>query len=297
MSGQTLLMQITGQLCVFVVCISLAACSGRKVPAPVSELYQGKTFREHTKKSFSGEHYKVKKGDTLFTISWLTGRDYQDIAKLNHIPAPYHIYPGQRLSLIAPPPKLTGKKYSRPIVDTLSKNQVVDHQKKQGYSGLTSNADQVVDHQKKQAYGKAKSIDRKRAFVPPNSEFPNQIKSWLWPTKNPVTRGFSGAEQGNKGLDFLGTLGSPVLVTAAGKVVYTGDALRGYGKLIIVKHSDSFLSAYAHNDRILVKEQQWIRAGQKIATMGKSGSDRIKLHFEVRYKGKSVDPLRYLPKR
>ena len=278
--GQTSLMKITGQLLVFFLCVNLTACSGRKAPAPVAELYQGKTFRDHTKESFSGEHYRVKKGDTLFTISWLTGQDYLDIAKLNHILPPYHIFPGQRLSLT--------KKAVRSI-----------DKKSYGPTGRSSktNANQVVDHHKKQAYGKKKSIDKKRALVPPNSEFPSQIKSWLWPTKNTVARGFSAAEQGNKGLDFSGTLGSPVLVTAAGKVVYTGDALRGYGKLVIVKHSNSFLSAYAHNDRILVKEQQWVRAGQKIATMGKSGSDRVKLHFEVRYKGKSVDPLRYLPKR
>ena len=130
-----------------------------------------------------------------------------------------------------------------------------------------------------------------------SSKFPNKITAWLWPTKHSVSRGFANTEHGNKGLDFNGNLGSPILAAAAGKVVYTGDALRGYGKLVIVKHSDSFLSAYAHNDSILVKEQQWVRAGQKIATMGKSGSDTVKLHFEVRYKGQSVDPSRYLPKR
>ncbi|MFT6898148.1 MAG: lipoprotein NlpD [Paraglaciecola sp.] len=273
-------MKISGQLCLFFVCVNLTACSGRKAPAPVAELYQGKTFRDHTKKSFSGEHYRVKKGDTLFTISWLTGLDYRDIAKLNHILPPYHIYPGQRLSLTTKTTQSTGKISSRQTGQISSKN-----------------TPQVVDHQKKQAYGKNLSIEKKRAVALPNSEFPSQVKSWLWPTKNSVSRGFSVAEQGNKGLDFSGTLGLPILVTAAGKVVYTGDALRGYGKLVIVKHSDSFLSAYAHNDKILVKEQQWVRAGQKIATMGKSGADKVKLHFEVRYKGKSVDPLRFLPKR
>jgi lipoprotein NlpD len=87
------------------------------------------------------------------------------------------------------------------------------------------------------------------------------------------------------------------LAAADGKVVYTGDALRGFGKLVIIKHSDAYLTAYAHNDNMLVKEQQWVTAGQKIATMGRSGTDKVKLHFEVRYKGKSVNPLRYLPSR
>lgn len=272
-------MKKTCLMFVVLLCVNLVACSGRKAPAPVEELYQGKTFRDHRKKSFTGQYYTVKKGDTLFTISWLTGQDYRDIAKFNHIPAPYNIYPGQRLSL------------------NKSTNSNIKWSKRPTGQSSKVKANQVVDRQKKQAYGKTESIDKKRAVVPPNSEFPSQIKSWLWPTKNGIARGFSATEQGNKGLDFSGTLGSPILVTAAGKVVYTGDALRGYGKLVIVKHSDSFLSAYAHNDRILVKEQQWVRAGQKIATMGKSGSDRVKLHFEVRHKGKSVDPLRYLPKR
>lgn len=272
-------MKIACQVLALLLSVSLIACSGRKVPAPVEELYQGKTFRDVRKQSFSGQHYTVQKGDTLFLIAWRTGQDYLQVAKLNRIPAPYKIYPGQRLSLPTP-----ARLSSRTIHKATGQSSKVK-------------ANQVVDHQKKQAYGKTESVDKKRAFVPPNSGFPDKIESWLWPTRNSVTRGFSSAEQGNKGLDFSGTLGSPILVTAAGKVVYTGDALRGYGKLVIVKHSDSFLSAYAHNDRILVKEQQWVRAGQKIATMGKSGSERVKLHFEVRYKGKSVDPLRYLPKR
>jgi lipoprotein NlpD len=93
-----------------------------------------------------------------------------------------------------------------------------------------------------------------------------------------------------------GKLGSPVLATADGKVVYTGNALRGYGNLVIVKHNEDYLSAYAHNDEILVKEQQRVQTGQAIARMGNSGAQRTKLHFEIRYKGKSVDPLRYLPK-
>ena len=87
------------------------------------------------------------------------------------------------------------------------------------------------------------------------------------------------------------------MAAADGKIVYTGDALRGFGKLVIIKHSDAYLTAYAHNDNMLVIEQQWVKAGQKIATMGRSGTDKVKLHFEVRYKGKSIDPLRYLPNR
>ncbi|MGY0579227.1 MAG: peptidoglycan DD-metalloendopeptidase family protein [Paraglaciecola chathamensis] len=266
-------------LLTLMLCISLAACSGRKAPAPITELYQGKTFRDVQKSSYHSQIYTVEKGDTLYSISWKSGQNYQDIAHLNNIRPPYNIFPGQRLTLKKPSRSISKKSNNR--------------------TGLSSNlkTNQAVDPPKKQAYGGSNTTVKKEVTASSSSKFPNKITAWLWPTKHSVSRGFANTEHGNKGLDFNGDLGSPILAAAAGKVVYTGDALRGYGKLVIVKHSDSFLSAYAHNDSILVKEQQWVRAGQKIATMGKSGSDTVKLHFEVRYKGQSVDPSRYLPKR
>jgi lipoprotein NlpD len=112
--------------------------------------------------------------------------------------------------------------------------------------------------------------------------------------KGPILAKFSSQEHGNKGLDIGGALGTPVKAAAAGQVVYAGNALRGYGNLIIIKHNDDFLSAYAHNHRLLVKERESVAAGQTIAEMGNSDADRIQLHFEIRYRGKSVDPLRYL---
>lgn len=117
---------------------------------------------------------------------------------------------------------------------------------------------------------------------------------WAWPAKGKVVAGFS--EVGNlKGIDISGTAGQPVTASAAGKVVYAGTGLRGYGKLIIVKHNDTYLSAYAHNRDILVKEGQQVGRGQKIAEMGNTDADQVKLHFEIRRQGKPVDPLRYLP--
>ena len=120
---------------------------------------------------------------------------------------------------------------------------------------------------------------------------------WNWPTNGSIIQGFSNADGGNKGIDISGSKGQAVNAAASGQVVYAGNALRGYGNLIIIKHSDDFLSAYAHNDRILVKDQQMVSAGQQIAKMGNTGTDGVKLHFEIRYKGKSVDPTRYLPRR
>ncbi|MFT4939564.1 MAG: lipoprotein NlpD [Paraglaciecola sp.] len=257
----------------------LSACSSRTTPAPVSELYQGKTFRDFEEKSFGGQQYNVRQGDTLFSIAWYSGNDYRDLAKINNIYPPYNIFPGQLLSLKFP-----------------AKSTHISNNK---HTGLTSKpkANQPVDRPKKQAYGKSEQIVNTGSIGPLVGKFPKQISNWLWPSSGEIVRGFSVKDEGNKGLDFEGSIGSPILAAADGKVVYTGSALRGFGKLIIVKHSASYLSAYAHNDKILVKEQQWIKAGQKIATMGRSGTDTVKLHFEVRFEGKSVDPLRYLPKR
>jgi lipoprotein NlpD len=122
-----------------------------------------------------------------------------------------------------------------------------------------------------------------------------KIRKWIWPTKGRIIRKFSIGDQGNKGVDIAGRRGQSVVSSAPGTVVYSGNALRGYGNLVIIKHNDKYLSAYAHNDRLLVKEGQNVKAGQKIATMGSSGTNKVRLHFEIRYQGKPVNPKRYLP--
>jgi lipoprotein NlpD len=260
-------------------CVISSSCSNRSQPAPVSEIYQGKTFRDFEQQAYSAKTYQVKAGDTLYSIAWYSGNDYRDLARINKIRPPYQIRPGQLLTLIELPKSIQLK----------SKNS----------SGQTSKTiiNQSVDPSKKQAYGERVQNINKGPIGSATGQFPDRVKSWHWPTIEAVSRGFSVKEQGNKGLDFSGKLGMPILAAADGKVVYTGDALRGFGRLVIIKHSDAYLTAYAHNDNMLVKEQQWVTAGQKIATMGRSGTDKVKLHFEVRYKGKSIDPLRYLPNR
>jgi lipoprotein NlpD len=260
-------------------CLINMSCSNRSQPAPVSELYQGKTFRDFEQQGYSAKTYQVKAGDTLYSIAWYSGNDYRDLARINKISSPYQIHPGQVLMLI----KLATSK--SPM---LKKS-----------NGHTTKAiiNQSVDPSKKQAYGESDQNINIDPIGSTTGQFPDRVDSWYWPTNETVSRGFSAKEQGNKGLDFSGKLGLPILAAADGKVVYTGDALRGFGKLVIIKHSDAYLTAYAHNDNIIVKEKQWLKAGQQIATMGRSGTDKVKLHFEVRYKGKSVNPLRYLPKR
>ncbi|QOI11321.1 peptidoglycan DD-metalloendopeptidase family protein [Blochmannia endosymbiont of Colobopsis nipponica] len=121
------------------------------------------------------------------------------------------------------------------------------------------------------------------------------IHKWCWPAHGKIIDYFSSNEIGNKGIDISGFLGQPVLATTAGKVIYAGSALRGYGNLVIIQHNNDWLSAYAHNDTILVNDQEKVQVGQKIATMGSTETDLVKLHFEIRYKGKSVNPLCYLP--
>ncbi|AGJ61458.1 Murein hydrolase activator NlpD [Candidatus Moranella endobia PCVAL] len=123
------------------------------------------------------------------------------------------------------------------------------------------------------------------------------ISDWYWPTDGKIIKNFSAAEVGNKGIDIAGFLGQAILATSNGRVVYAGNAWRGYGNLIIIKHNDNYLSAYAHNNTMLVCEKQTVSSGQKIATMGSTGTNTIKLYFEIRYKSKSVNPLCYLPQR
>lgn len=265
---------------VVLFCVAIATgCSNRKVPAPVSELYQGKTFRDFEAKTYTDATYQVKTGDTLYSIAWYSGNDYRDLAKFNNVSAPYNIYPGQLLKLKKTANSSTTKATNK--------------------TGQTSKTivNQPVDPVKKQEYGESRLNVKQDPIGSSIGYFPDRVKSWFWPTSGDITRSFSNEEAGNKGLDFSGKLGAPILAAADGKVVYTGSALRGFGNLVIIKHSEAYLTAYAHNDKILVKEQQWVTASQQIATMGRSGTDKVMLHFEVRYKGKSVDPLRYLPKK
>ena len=208
--------------------------------------------------SYSGAVYTVKRGDTLYRISRMTGTSVKDIARMNNIPAPYTLEVGQQL-------RVNGSSSSSAKKSTTSK-------------------------------GKTAKVTPSYA-VPQSSWPPVGQRCWRWPTSGKVVLPYSTADGGNKGIDIAGTRGQPILATAPGRVVYAGSALRGYGNLIIIKHNDDYLSAYAHNDTMLVREQQEVKAGQKIATMGSTGTSSTRLHFEIRYKGKSVNPLQYLPQR
>ena len=266
-----------------------------------------------------GSTYTVKRGDTLFYIAWVTGNDFRDLAQRNNVPAPYALNVGQVLQV--------GNASGQPITGENAVSQA-SARASGGATATTTSAQKstaVVASQPTFTYSESSGEQSATKMLPNNkpatttttvvapvtapttvsttqptassTSTSSPISSWRWPTDGKVIENFSGAEGGNKGIDIAGSKGQAIVATADGRVVYAGNALRGYGNLIIIKHNDDYLSAYAHNDTMLVREQQEVKAGQKIATMGSTGTSSTRLHFEIRYKGKSVNPLQYLPQR
>ncbi|UJF19017.1 peptidoglycan DD-metalloendopeptidase family protein [Vibrio sp. SS-MA-C1-2] len=277
----------------------LGGCSSSG-PAPVSGI--GPDYGQIQKGSYRGSYYQVKKGETLYFISYVTGKSVQQIVSYNRLRSPYTIYPGDKLKLwaprpakpyVKPRPKPKSQPKSKPVIvvkaPTTKPVAVKPVQKDQ--KKVDPNQAKEYAQQSKQNVNKSvtKPID------PVVTTKSGKVDKWVWPTTGKIIARFSSSEQGNKGIDITGRRGQAINAAAAGKVVYAGNALRGYGNLIIIKHNEDYLTAYAHNERILVKENQSIKAGQKIGLMGRSGTTDIRLHFEIRYKGKSVNPTRYLP--
>ncbi len=214
-----------------------------------------------------GTIYTVKRGDTLYSIAWAIKQDYRKLASWNGIRQPYLIRTGQRLRMYPP-----SSKRVKPVTT------------KKTYSSSRSKTSSSTRAVKKSTSYKGKSLQGK-------------VKRWTWPTVNRrVTVRFNPAA-GKDGIDIAGKYGDAVFATADGQVVYAGSGLRGYGRLIILKHNKTYLSAYAHNDSILVAEGQNIRAGKTIGRMGSKGKGGAILHFEIRKNGKPVNPARYLSTR
>ena len=229
--------------------------------------------------------YVVRRGDTLFSIAFRYGWDYKALAARNQIPEPYTIRPGQTI-------RFDGRSNS-----TSSGVAVTPGTVRSG-TGSTTTSTQTS------ASGSVKTtvISKPVAAVPSVSAPPQgpagpAPKGWTWPSNGVLIGKFSSNGSLNKGIDIAGDLGQPVLAASDGSVVYAGSGLRGYGELVIIKHSDTYVSAYGHNRRLLVREGQQVKAGQTIAEMGSTGTDRVKLHFEIRRQGKPVDPLQFLPRR
>ncbi|HOE43633.1 MAG TPA: peptidoglycan DD-metalloendopeptidase family protein [Rhodoferax sp.] len=216
-------------------------------------------------------YYTVKPGDTLLRISLENGQSMHDVARWSHVENPNRIEVGQVLRVVPPAAgEVVIKPIAKPTVTASA-------------AGLAASA----------AAAPASVASAPVAAVKPAAT--DSEINWVWPAGGVVLAGFD--ELKNKGLDIGGVAGEPVIAAADGRVVYVGAGLRGYGNLIILKHDNVFLSAYAHNQTLLVKEDQAVQKGQKIAEMGSSDADRVKLHFEVRRQGKPVDPVKYLPPR
>lgn len=265
--------------------------------------YLEKSIKSSAKKSLKSvqkmpDVHEVVKGETLYAIAWRYGKDYRVLAKSNGIDQRYRIYPGQKLHLNAGSKqhKKTTHKPSKKSSNTGSKNDASLNKKVNAPLNETVSSAGNVSRRKVSRADK-KMARSKKATKPSLKETSKSTEiGWQWPVSGQIIKRFSTAGALSKGIDFGGELGEPVRAAAAGKVVYSGTGLRGYGKLLIVKHNEKYLSAYAHNRKLLVKEGATVKAGQKIAEMGDSGAQDVRLHFEIRFDGKPVDPILFLPK-
>jgi len=260
-------------------------------------------------------YYTVRKGDTLLRIALDFGQNYRDIIAWNNLANPNDIKVDQVLRVLPPEPGAGG-------VQTGSVTPPSGVEVKQPSAGASVPATGAAPHKTaprgdKKAYSEAALAELRAPDAPAASASTQVAKAepakpaeapkptiqqpadedgvaWIWPADGKVIGGF---DDNRKGIDIAGQLGQQVLAAGDGKVMYAGSGIRGYGNLVIVKHTNSLLSAYAHNKTILVKEGQTVTRGQKIAEMGNSDTDSVKLHFEIRQQGKPVDPTRFLPNR
>jgi len=263
-------------------------------------------------------YYTVKRGDTLYRIALEHGQDHRDIVSWNNIANPSAIKEGQVLR-VAPPGAVAESAADGAVTKPIDVGSAVESRsldqpagasvaaavtpqngalKREPRVGKEPYSDEAYARLNKVGGETAKPADAKPEVKPETAPAvatgPDDVP-WMWPTSAKLSAPYS--DGGNKGLDFAGKAGDPVLAAGDGKVVYAGSGLRGFGELVIVKHNATFLSAYAHNRKILVKEGQQVSRGQKIAEMGNTDADSVKLHFEIRKQGKPVDPAQYLPKR
>ena len=315
------------QFCtLLLVATVLAGCSSSGHRAPVVE--HGESARksvvavETTPKKVAHEKdwrpqvHVVQKGDTLYSIAFNYGFDYHELAELNGIQNPdvisigqeIKLFPGSAASTVRPAASVpvTGGTDTKPI-ESLVKEQ--PRLAKYAYSEAAVVQIEKVQQNKPDVAvaAKAESKPKPEAKLETKPEAKPEAKpdngsdggddealEWSVPTQGKLVGEFSESAN-RKGIDIAGKPGQPITASAPGKVVYSGSGLRGYGKLVIIKHNKTYLSAYAHNDQVLVKEGQSVTRGQKIAEMGNTDADQVKLHFEVRRFGKPVDPAKYLP--
>ena len=231
--------------------------------------------------------YVVRRGDTLFSIAFRYGWDYKALAARNNIAEPYTIHPGQTI-------RFDGRTGAAPTTVVTSTQSGASSSSKT--TVIRRPAGAVIAPATGTATGAATPPASKPAPAPVTPAGPAPT-GWGWPSNGVLIGKFSSNGSLNKGIDIAGDLGQPVLAASDGTVVYAGSGLRGYGELVIIKHNETYVSAYGHNRKLLVREGQQVKVGQTIAEMGSTGTDRVKLHFEIRRQGKPVDPLQFLPRR
>jgi lipoprotein NlpD len=239
-------------------------------------------------------YYAVRPGDTIRRIGAETGQNWRDLARWNNLENPDLIEVGQVLRVI-PPVGTAATPTTTASADAAKAATPATSTPATSATAATAAAAPAPSTAASAAVKPTPSIVTASPATPAATASGDEDVGWIWPAQGSLIAGFDEAK--NKGLDIGGKAGDSVLAAADGRVVYAGAGLRGYGNLIILKHNNTYLTAYAHNRTLLVKEDQSVQKGQKIAEMGSSDADRVKLHFEIRRQGKPVDPARYLPAR
>ena len=255
-----------------VLLVLLAGCATSQKPAPVVDRKQPARAAPASKPApaqAAEGTYIVKKGDTLYSIALENGADYREVAAWNRLSDPTKINVGQVLRVT--PPEESRVQVSRAKVPERGEAR-------------------PLELPPPQSQAKAPPVAAAKPPPPPTEA---TAAEFIWPARGKVIAGF--AEPRRKGIDIDAKLGDPVIAAAAGRVTYTGAGIPGLGKLVVIKHDNGFITVYAHNRDILVKEQQSVRRGQKIAEVGNTDADRPKLHFQIRKGSAAVDPMRYLP--
>lgn len=259
----------TPGLLAVLICFGLiSACSTGWKPGKDNPAYKDSYQLTHD------GSYRVRRGDTLHAIAFNFGMDWRDIAAWNSISAPYTIYPDQELRMSAPSTRTSKTVTTRPA--TAPSSTTVNNKAPASRSTTT-------------VY---KETPKPAASKTPAARDPAK---WLWPAEGKIISNFKPNDPARKGIDIGGKEGQAVIATAGGEVVYSGSGLIGYGELIIIKHNERLLSAYAHNRKRLVKEGQKVSAGERIAEMGRNDRNQAMLHFEIRLNGNPQDPRKYLP--
>lgn len=259
----------------------LSGCGTSNVVAPVGRA----STRDNVAASAQGV-YRVVQGDSMYAVAWRYALDYRDLARWNAIAEPFTIYPGQRLRVSRP---AVLPQMPRPTAIARRVRAPDAAQQRPRKKIATARATPTPPASNSKGTAKAAAPSKRVS----KSESQRVVRKWRWPVRGKIIGRFGTA--GGKGIDIAGRRGTAIEASAPGHVVYSGSGLRGYGRLIIVKHNKRYLSAYAHNERLHVKEGDTVKGGQRIAEMGDSGAKSVRLHFEIRRDGEPVNPTRFLP--